>query len=357
MQYKRSEVRKPLVGGSFPFFIARFVVAASVVALWAAGSMGQASSGSAAVSGTVLFGSDNRPASHVAVSLRSSSQQIFRSILTDSEGHFEVGGLPNGVYEISAEESGCASERVSTNVQGVVAGVAVHLRPYRTAPIGNGFAVSVRELEVSEKARAEFQKGLARMAKSDYSEALKHLVKATQIFPQYYEAFHYIGVAQMKMDHLEQAVEAFQRSIDLSVGAYAEPMFGLGYASYLQGKWKEAEAILRRGLERDSNSAEGYFYLGTALFALNLVAEAEKSARGALLRKPNYAAPYIVLANVFGRRHEFHEQLQAMDSYLKLEPNGPSADRVRAARETTLRLLANLDPAGNLTAQAASPNR
>src|SRR5262249_19018037 len=151
----------------------------------------------------------------------------------------------------------------------------------------------------------------------------RHLAKATQAYPEYYEAFHYIGVAEMKLDHLDRAVAAFQRSIDLSNGGFAEPIFGLGYVSFLMGKFKDAEAILRSGFEQNPNSGEGYFYLGTALFALNRLEEAEKSAREALLRKPDYAAPYIVLANVFGRRHEFHEQLQALDRYLSLEPSGP----------------------------------
>lgn len=357
MLHRRSEVGKPLLGGFFSFFVLKFLATALVGLVWVASSLGQTSSGVATVSGTVLLGSDNRPASHVAVSLRSSSQQIFRSILTDSEGHFEVAGLPNGAYEITADEPGCVSERVTADVNGTVAGVAVHLKPFRTSPSGNGFTVSVRELKQPEKARDEFQKGLARIAKSDYSEALKHLVKATQAFPEYYEAFHYIGVAEMKMEHLEKAVEAFQRSINLSDGTDAEPMFGLGYTSYLQGKWKEAETILRRGLERDSDSAQGHFYLGTALFALNRLQEAENSAREALLRKPDYAAPYIVLANIFGRRRQFHEQLQAMDSYLRLDPSGPSADRVRAARQTTLHILASLASNGDLIVQAASANR
>src|SRR5262249_27432131 len=151
-----------------------------------ASSTGQVSSRDGTVSGTVFFDADARPASHVAVSLRSAGQQIFRNVLTDSEGHFEVSGLPGGVYEISADGPGCISEQVTNVLRGTVANVAVHLKSYKAAPIRNGFTVSARELRLPEKARDEYQKGLARIAKSDYTESLRHLTKATQAFPEYY---------------------------------------------------------------------------------------------------------------------------------------------------------------------------
>src|SRR5437773_11602339 len=42
------------------------------------------------ISGTVLLKTGNRPASQVAVKLKSHAVGIFRSVLTDFEGHFEV---------------------------------------------------------------------------------------------------------------------------------------------------------------------------------------------------------------------------------------------------------------------------
>ncbi len=42
------------------------------------------------ISGTVLLKAGNRPASQVAVKLKSHPAGIFRSVLTDFEAHFEV---------------------------------------------------------------------------------------------------------------------------------------------------------------------------------------------------------------------------------------------------------------------------
>src|SRR3977135_639228 len=58
------------------------------------------------ISGTVLSQGDNRTLSQVGVRLKSHAAGVFHSILTDYDGHFEVGGLPPGIYEINGEESG-----------------------------------------------------------------------------------------------------------------------------------------------------------------------------------------------------------------------------------------------------------
>jgi tetratricopeptide (TPR) repeat protein len=297
------------------------------------------------VSGTASFEGSNRPASQVVVRLWSYARQIFRRVLTDHDGRFEVKGLPDGAYEIAAEEAGCDSERVTTDVRGSVEMVALHLRPY-VANSGRAGLVSVRELKIPGKAQDEYQKGLERLAKEDFAASLPHLRKATNVFPGYFEAYNLLGVAEMKLGQLEKAVEAFQRSIDLSEGRYSAAIFGMGFTSYLQGRLKEAEGILRRGLEMDDNSPDGYFYLGLTLFLQHRMDEAEESARAALLRKPDYAPAFIVLANVYGQKQAFQQQLEAMDKYLKLRPTGLMAERVKQARQKTQEIVSAL-PAVN----------
>ena len=81
-----------------------------------------------------------------------------------------------------------------------------------------------------------------------------------------------------------------------------------------------------------------------ALLRLDRVDEAERSAREALLRNPNFAEAYLVISDVYGRRHDYRAQLQNLDAYLRLEPSGSASARVRQAREITLRNLAEPQP-------------
>ena len=297
------------------------------------------------ISGTVLLKAGNRPASQVAVKLKSHAAGIFRSILTDLEGHFEVKSLPPSTYEIVVDEPGYEQAQASTQLDGSSSELVLYLKSSSVprTPL-DAYAVSVRELKIPSKARREYEKGLGSLAKKDIAGSLMHFTKASEAFPDYYEAYYHVGVAETKLGHKDEARRAFQKAIDLSGGRYAWAEFGFGYLLYLEGKSEEAVTIIRRGLEADESSPVGYLVLGMALLRLNRLDEAEKSAHEALLRKPNFAQAYLVLADVYACRHEYRAQMQDLDVYLKLEPNGEESEHVRQARVVVLRILASTIP-------------
>lgn|SRR6202790_3723940 len=293
------------------------------------------------ISGTVLTKADHRPAGQVAVRLKSHIAGIFRSILTDVEGHFEVRGLPAGTYEIDVEEPGYQSARSSAHVNGASAELVIYLRPSNVGDTRrNAETVSVRELKIPFKAREEYQKGLERMAKDDAAGGLGHFKKAVQAFPDYYEARYHIGAVELKLEQRDNAMQDFQTAIDMSGGRYALAQFGMGYLLYLQGKPGEAEGVIRRGLELDESSPAGYAILGMTLMRLDRTDEAERSAREAILRDPRFGLAHLVLADVHARRGEYRMQVRELDVYLELDRSGATSERVRQAREVARRNLA-----------------
>jgi len=295
------------------------------------------------ISGTVLLKASNRPASQVAVKLKSHAAGIFRSVLTDFAGHFEVRSLPPSTYEIVVDEPGYEPAQTSAQLDGSASNLVLYLNSSNLPSTGrNHYTVSARELMIPGKARGEYEKGLGRLTKKDLTGSLSHFTKAAQVFPEYYEAYYHVGAVETTLGHLDEAMKAFQKAIDLSGGRYAWAEFGVGYLLYLQGKPEEAETVVRRGLELDGSSPDGYLILGMALLRLNRPDEAEKSAREALLRNPNFAQAYLVLADAYARRHEYRAQLQGLEAYLKLEPNGAENERVRQVREGVLRIVAKL---------------
>src|SRR5580704_9420305 len=70
------------------------------------------------ISGTVLREADKRPAPQVSVSLKSRAAGIFRSVLTDLEGHFKVRNLPRGTYDIAVDEEGYEAVQTSAQLDG-----------------------------------------------------------------------------------------------------------------------------------------------------------------------------------------------------------------------------------------------
>jgi hypothetical protein len=72
--------------------------------------------------------------------------------------------------------------------------------------------VSVRDLSIPERARKAFNKGIDRLAKNDPAGSLVHLQRAASGFPNFYEAYYAMGVAQLRLGHEEKAEREFQQS-------------------------------------------------------------------------------------------------------------------------------------------------
>ncbi|HKV63123.1 MAG TPA: tetratricopeptide repeat protein [Candidatus Acidoferrum sp.] len=292
------------------------------------------------ISGTVLLRTSNLPASQVAVKLKSHVAGVFRSVLTDLEGHFEVRSLPRSTYEVTVDEPGYEPAEVSARLDGASSKLVLYLNsPATTHADRRNYTVSVRDLKIPAKAQNEYKKGLESLTKENLAGSVEHFTKAVQAFPDYYEAFYHLGLVKTRQGLLDEAMPAFQKAIDLSAGRYAWADFGIGYVQYLEGKTDEAVTTIRRGLEVDANSADGYLFLGMAYLRLNRLDEAEKSAREALLRNPKLAQAYLLLSDVYGRQKEYLAQLQGLEAYLKLEPNGADSQNARQAREVVQEIL------------------
>src|SRR5437588_2736114 len=171
------------------------------------------------ISGTVLLKTGNRPASQVAVKLKSHAVGIFRSVLTDFEGHFEVRSLPPSTYEIVVDEPGYEPAQTNTQVDGTASKLVLYLNSSNLRPMErNNYIVSARELRIPGKAWSEYEKGVERLTKKDLAGSLAHFTKATQAFPEYYEAYYHVGVVETTLGHFDEAMQAFQKAIDLSSG-------------------------------------------------------------------------------------------------------------------------------------------
>jgi tetratricopeptide (TPR) repeat protein len=201
--------------------------------------------------------------------------------------------------------------------------------------------VSVRELQIPQKARGEFERGLRRLAKRDPAGSLRHFDAAIRVFPDYYEVYYHEGIVALQLRDNDEALRCFQKAIDLSGGSYARAEFGYGLALLRQGKPEEAETVVRHGLEADPNNVDGHVVLGFVLLKLNRREEAEKKAREALdSNSVNSAKGYLVLSDVDGATGNYEGQVRDLDAYLKLRPNDPNKTTLQAVRDLAKRLAA-----------------
>src|ERR1700747_2950194 len=78
------------------------------------------------------------------------------------------------------------------------------------------FAVSVRELRIPPKALRAYDQGMERLAKKDAAGSLVHFQRAISEYAGYYEAYDWIGRADLELWRVPEAERAFRKSIELS---------------------------------------------------------------------------------------------------------------------------------------------
>jgi tetratricopeptide (TPR) repeat protein len=199
--------------------------------------------------------------------------------------------------------------------------------------------VSVHELQIPEKARDAYNKGIQRFAREDWAGSIGEFQRAIAAYPDFYEAYYKIGLANLELRLSEAAEAAFRKSMELSEGRFAPALFGLGLTLGDDKQFDDALAFIRTGLSLDPTSARGNFTLAWVLYTADRVAEAEKSARQAVLYNPDFAMAHLLLAQIHRRQNNTAAMIEDLNAYLRLEPDSPRSAGVRAVRDEAARAL------------------
>jgi len=202
------------------------------------------------------------------------------------------------------------------------------------APPKAGHTVSVRDLQIPSKARDKFERGLNRLGKCDAAGSLRFFAAAIEAAPDFYEVYYHRGVAEAQMNRNDDALRSFQAAIDLSNGHYPRAEFGYGLVLTRTGNVREAERVVRHGLQADASIPDGHVVLALVLLQLNRLEEAEKSAQNALLLNQSTSAKaHLILADIRGERGDFSGRARELDAYLERYPKDRNHKFIEATRD------------------------
>ena len=284
------------------------------------------------VSGSVSDADSHNRIDNVRVDLRAFTGGTVATTFTSGNGNFTFSNIASGTYQLVVEQMGYQPFMQEVDIEGPLYGLAIDLRskPSTGNAIHGPATVSQRELSIPQKAHDSMQKGLELLyKKSDYAGSIKQFERATQAFPDYYEAYTQMGVAYLHMNNAADAEQSFRRSMDLSKEKYADAYFWLASMQSDKENFAEAEPLARKSVALDPNSWQANSELARALIGLNRPAEAEKSAQAALKLRPDNALLYLILANAHSQLQNNQALLDDLDNYLKLAPKGQFADQAR----------------------------
>jgi tetratricopeptide (TPR) repeat protein len=261
--------------------------------------------------------------------------------LTGDSGDFSFGQFPQGRYEIVAERDGYQSVRMEAEVTRYdQPNLIIRMRKQLVEANPAGDLTTAHQLAIPQKARAAFEKGIAKAdSHGDYKAAVQDFQRALNIYPQYYEAYAELGTAYLRLKDFAAAEKALRQSIEMSAQKYVPPLMLLSMLLNDQNRSVEAEPLARQVIAADSSAWRGQYELSRALLALRRLPEAEASAHAARDLKPENPDIYLLLSEIHRQTQNPSALLQDIDTYLKLAPQGPAAPQVRKLREQLVKFM------------------
>jgi len=200
--------------------------------------------------------------------------------------------------------------------------------------------VSARALQIPRKARDAFNKGTQLLAANELAAGIAELQRAIKIFPEFYEAYYNIGLANLDLQNNAEAQAAFTTSIELSQGRFSPSQFGLGVVLCIQKQYEEAEGAVRAGLDQYPTNPDGNLVLAWVLFSAGRLPEAERSARQAIIGNAKLLMAYLLLANIHLHQNDIQALVSDLNDYLRLDPDGADKSQARAIRAEAEQVLA-----------------
>ena len=192
--------------------------------------------------------------------------------------------------------------------------------------------VSVASLQVPAKARKEYEKGSESLEKGNLAEAEKSLRKAIDLYPKFAEAWLRFGDLEQRQKNTEEAMADYQRAIAADAN-FALPYLRMASVSASASDWEQTRKLTEKLLLLDPVSfPQAYYYNAVAELNLNHIAHAETSALRAESLDKLHSEPLVelLLATIYNAKGSPGLAADHYRGYLKLVPDGPLSQRVKA---------------------------
>ncbi len=142
--------------------------------------------------------------------------------------------------------------------------------------------------------------------------------------------------ARSQLATIEAASAGTSEAIERArAGILAEPTlpqghYHLGVLYQRQGMRKQAKAAYREAVRLEPGFAKALNNLGIILASEGNLGEAEKAFGRAVAADPGYARAHLNLANLYLQRQSPRQALPHLEAVIRLEPNHPRAEQIRA---------------------------
>ncbi|MBZ5571478.1 MAG: tetratricopeptide repeat protein [Acidobacteriia bacterium] len=278
---------------------------------------------------------------HVRVTLWTKATSIpLAQIDTGDDCRAEFSSLLAGDYYVAVSGIGIEStESPSFEVGDTSQSVEVRTTARQPSP-----TVSVLDLNIPSKARKEFERASAQIAKNAWNKALEHLQKAVAIYPQYAAAYNNLGVAYAHLGDRDLERAALHKAVSLN-DHFAPALTNLARMAIVDRNLPEAEAMLSRATAVDPNDLQVLVLLAKLQLLNRHFEEAIASCHKVhSMQHSSLSLVHYIAARALEGENRPADAVSELHTFLDEEPSGPGAEAARkelAVLENRARLSAN----------------
>src|SRR5437016_1226341 len=298
-------------------FLILFIVLCLPAAASAQGS-GRESTGNGGnhiIQGKIFFPSGRRAEGNIQIKLQSFGEGEI-STIADSSGSFTFTSLLPGNYTVVIN----AGNDYEVAREGVTIDSDLNL---------SRSGVSLNSGSRRYTVMVTLQVKALKFGKSGDSEkAIENLKAAISLFPRFPLALNELGVQYLIAGQAGKAVEPLRSASKLVPDAFS-PKLNLGIALLETNQIPDAEAQLRDALKITATPT-AHMYLGLTLIKAKRFDEARTELETAIsMGGGNLAQAHRFLGGIYWQKHEYRRAIDEFETYLRLTPNAPDAERIR----------------------------
>jgi len=281
------------------------------------------------------------------VKLETEEGELVQQQPTTTAGQFFFSNVPKAIYVLTVTAQGFETYQQTVNME-VGANqydITVSLSPARKQVQANAEPPALSDAQAPKEAKHDYEKAEKAIASRKYGEARKQLKSAVDQYPCYAKAQTKLGLVMSQQKDYKDAEAAFRKSISCDAG-YLDAYLELGQLLNAEKRFAESVPVLEQGLRQSPASWQFYYEAGVAQYGLSQydIALKQFEKARALTAQPS-AELDVKLADVYVKENSFQKAYASMQDYLKLEPEGALAPRIKT-------IMKQMESSGVLQAQA-----
>jgi tetratricopeptide (TPR) repeat protein len=192
-------------------------------------------------------------------------------------------------------------------------------------------------------AHQAFENGLSLFNQGKYVEAIPYFQKATELDPDYSEAYFYLGRSFLSLGRYIEAIQPLRTAFRLSPDSFKkeitnvllDALIGAALSEFKKSNFQNSIDYLRQALTLDPRSNRAQDELVTALIAFGSqlliegkTSEAVSAFSEAIEISPRNAEAYVGLARAFFKDGDYFKALGAVKDAVRLDPRSSDAQRL-----------------------------